>query len=80
MDTIAKWMCTNTARLAGFAAKKGVIGAGYDADVVVWNPEEMFTVHASELLHRHPVLPYDGLDLFGKVAATFVGGMRVFSA
>ena len=73
-ERIAGWMSTNTARLAGVDDRKGQLAAGYDADIVVWDPEAAFTVDANRLQHRHAVTPYAGRELFGRVHATYVGG------
>lgn len=77
-ERIAQWMSAAPARLAGLQSRKGALAAGYDADIVVWDPETHFVVDASELLHRHKVTPYAGRELFGKVSATYVAGRRIF--
>src|ERR1022692_2328455 len=40
---VARWMATGPARLAGLA-RKGVIAAGHDADLVAFAPDERFVV------------------------------------
>jgi len=42
MDVV-QWCCTAPAKLARLDTK-GALRAGYDADLVVWSPEESFTV------------------------------------
>lgn len=80
VESIAEWMCANTAKLAGLSGSKGELTAGHDADIVVWDPDAEFTVDPALLEHRHPVTPYAGRKLFGKVLATYVAGERVFTA
>ncbi len=75
---IAQWMSAAPARLAGLDKKKGAIAAGYDADIVLWDPDARFRVNAGELLHRHKVTPYAGREMFGKVSATYIAGQRIF--
>jgi allantoinase len=77
-ESLAQWMSTAPARLAGLQSRKGALAAGYDADIVVWDPETRFVVDPTELLHRHKLTPYAGRELFGKVSATYVGGRRIF--
>jgi allantoinase len=77
VEHVARWMCRNTAALAGLSATRGVIAPGYDADLVVWNPDASFVVEPSRLAHRHHITPYAGRELFGVVHATFVRGLRV---
>lgn len=79
VERVAEWLCENTAKLAGLDKSKGTLCAGYDADIVVWDPDTAFTVDAKKLEHRNPVTPYDGMTLFGKVLATFVAGKKVFT-
>ena len=76
---IAEWMSARPARLAGLQDRKGALAPGYDADIVLWDPDARFTVDAGKLLHRHKVTPYAGRELFGRVSATYVGGRRIFA-
>ena len=58
--------------------RKGKLAVGYDADLVIWNPEEKFIVQAKEILHRYDCSPYCGKELFGTVQQTFVNGILVY--
>ena len=40
-------MSAAPARLAGLDSRKGAIAVGYDADVIVWDPDAEFTVDAA---------------------------------
>lgn len=74
---IAEWMSTGPARLARLEGRKGALAAGYDADIVIWNAESGFTVDPVALEHRHAVTPYAWTELYGRVLATYVGGLPV---
>lgn len=74
VERVAEWMCRNTAALAGLQATRGVIADGFDADLVVWDPDATFVVDPSRLAHRHHITPYAGRELFGVVRATYVNG------
>ena len=52
-------------------SRKGSIATGFDADVVIWKPEEEFTVDADALHHRHKITPYAGEVLSGVVQTDF---------
>lgn len=75
---LSRWMSAQTARLVGLGHRKGTIAPGYDADLVVWNPEESFVVEPSMIHHRHKLTPYMGRTLFGKVRTTYLRGEKVF--
>jgi allantoinase len=77
-ERIAQWMSAAPARLAGLQNRKGALADGYDADIILWDPEAHFVVDPTELLHRHKVTPYARRELFGSVLATYVGGRRIF--
>jgi allantoinase len=77
IESLARWMSTTPARLAGLGSRKGAIARGYDADFVVWEPDVAFTVHSPRLYHRHKVTPYEGRVLYGVVERTYLGGRRI---
>ena len=44
---LVDWLCVRTARHAGLHDRKGRLQVGYDADIVVWNPDAQFEVTRS---------------------------------
>ncbi|HUQ84105.1 MAG TPA: allantoinase AllB [Gemmatimonadaceae bacterium] len=78
LERLAQWMSDAPARLAGLDGRKGRIAAGYDADLVLFDPDASLTVTADMLLHRHPVTPYLGATLRGRVEATYVRGTLAY--
>jgi allantoinase len=75
---LAEWLAAAPARLAGLAPRKGAITVGADADFVVWNPDETFSVEPRALEHRHKLTPYAGRELSGVVEATFLRGRKIY--
>src|SRR5689334_19998961 len=78
LERLAAWMSAGPARLLGLSGRKGAVAPGHDADLVVWQPEEEFTVHADDLFHRHKLTPYIGARLAGVVHSTWVRGECVY--
>ena len=78
LSHLRQWLCEAPARLAGLAHKKGSIAEGYDADLVVWDPEATFRVNPQQLQHRHKLTPYAGRELLGIVEATFLRGQNIY--
>jgi allantoinase len=78
IDLLVEKMSTAPARLAGVGHRKGRLAEGYDADLVIWNPDAPVDVDAITLYHRHSLTPYRGCTLTGAVRATYVGGVEVY--
>jgi allantoinase len=75
---VAKWLCTEPARLAGLDQSKGKIAPGCDADVVIWNPDGAVEVKPETIHHRHKITPYAGLTLQGLTEKTFLRGSMIY--
>jgi allantoinase len=78
LGRVVDWLAAAPARLAGIADRKGAIAVGRDADLVVFDPEARFTVRGDSLYHRHPMTPYEGRELRGRVSRTYLRGLPVF--
>lgn len=76
---IAEWMSRRPAELAGLSHRKGALKAGYDADLVIWNPEASLRVEPAIIQHRHKLTPYNGRILNGVVEKVFVQGRQVYA-
>lgn len=75
---ICQWMSAKVASFLSLQQRKGKIAPGYDADLVVWDPEATFVVKEEAIFHRHKVTPYLGETLYGVVQTTVVNGRKVF--
>ncbi len=76
-NDFAKWLCNSPAMLAGLD-NKGCLHKGCDAELVVWSPEESFTVTEEHIHHKHKPTPYLGRELNGVVHQTWLKGVKVF--
>jgi len=73
LDDVVRWMAAGPARIAGLAGK-GRIEPGCDADLVVFAPDDGFTVDPARLYHKHRLTPYAGQRLDGVVRWTWLRG------
>ncbi len=80
ISDLTRLMSAQPAKLAGLSDHKGKLTAGFDADIVVWDPEEDFKVDSSIIQHRHKLTPYSGMDLLGVVEREYVGGQVVYES
>jgi dihydropyrimidinase len=58
-------LATAPARIGGMFPRKGVLAAGSDADVVIFDPEMRRTIRAGELHSACDYDPYEGWDVTG---------------
>ena len=75
---ISKLMGSNVARFLDLNSRKGKIAVGYDADLLIWNPDQNFVAKPEETHFRHKISPYISMELNGVVEKTFVGGHKVY--
>jgi allantoinase len=75
---ISRWMSGSPARLAGLDKQKGKIAVGFDADIIMFEPEKDFKVVPEIIEFKNKLTPYEGMNLRGVVEATFVRGRKVF--
>jgi len=79
LDDVVRWMAAGPAELAGLPAK-GRLSVGCDADLVAFDPDAEYVVDAAKLQHRHPVTPYAGRTLTGRVRQTWLRGTALLDA
>ncbi len=78
LEQVANLMSKNVAKFIKLDQSKGKIEVGFDADLVVWNPEESFIVKKDDIHFKHKITPYLNEELFGVVKETFIAGEKVF--
>ena len=78
LTDLARLMAEKPAELAQLGSRKGRIGGGYDADLTIFDPEVEGEISQDILHTRHPISPYVGVRVQGKVLATFLRGRAVF--
>ncbi len=65
---------TNAAKIFNIYGRKVVIATGADADVVVWDPKRTRTISAKTHHQNIDVNIYEGMEVKGNAAMTFVRG------
>jgi allantoinase len=73
LHRIAALTSWNPARRYGLSAK-GDLAPGFDADIVLLDPDRAFTVRAAESPSGQGYTPFEGQRLTGQVTATFLRG------
>jgi allantoinase len=74
---MAELLAWNPAQRYGVTGK-GDIALDYDADLVLVDPHESFTVRAAESLSAQGYTPFEGQQLTGRVKSTFLRGELVY--
>jgi len=78
--TLQRWVevaSTTPARMFGLYPRKGVIAAGADADIVIYDPAAAQTLSARTHHMNVDYSAYEGLEITGKVVTTLVRGKAV---
>ena len=78
LSTLVRLMCANPSRLYGLYPQKGVIAPGADADLVIVDLHQSWTLAAEDLLYQNPISPFIGRNFQGKVIRTIVRGETVY--
>ncbi len=79
LEDVARWMSAGPAALAGMSGRAGMIAAGREASLVIFDPDEVWTVETNYLGFRHGISPYVGESLRGRVVETILRGTTVFA-
>jgi len=77
VNHMAQLVCKNPAERYGLL-NKGDIAVGYDADLVLLDPDESFVVRAAESESTQGYTPFEGMELTGTVKSTFLRGNLVY--
>jgi allantoinase len=78
LQRLVELTATNPAKFFGVAHRKGALEEGHDADFVVFDDNVHWTVEGSQLHNINRYTPFEGLELTGRVRATYVRGQPIF--
>ena len=72
-------LATNQAKVHGMAGKKGVIAAGADADLVIWDPDLEITATQANRHGNVDYTPYEGMTFTGSPAQVYLRGALAYA-
>lgn len=75
LSELLRKMCVNPANILGL--NKGSLAVNRPADIVIFDPNEMYTVDVNSFVSKGKNSPYNGFTLNGKVKYTIVNGKIV---
>ena len=78
LERLVELTATGPARFFGVHRRKGRLEPGFDADFVVFDDAETWTVRADRLHNLNRYTPFDGHSFTGRVRATYVHGQCAF--
>lgn len=78
LQEITKWCSWNTAKQVGLSHTKGKLAVGYDADMIVFDPNANYVVRNEQTFFKNKLTAYDGMEFMGRVMETLVRGVPVF--
>jgi dihydropyrimidinase len=78
MTDLVRLLATGPARVFGLYPRKGRLGEGADADIVLFDPKARGTLRDADLHSAAGFSPYAGLELSGRVRTTICRGRVVY--
>ena len=64
----------NPAKLYGLYPRKGIIAAGSDADIVVYDPKANHVLRGAELASKAGYTPFEGFETAGSIRSVYLRG------
>ena len=77
LNHMAELLAWNPAQRLGLG-NKGDVAVGYDADLVLFDPNQRFIVRAAESESGQGFTPFEGQELTGQVKQTFLRGKLIY--
>jgi dihydropyrimidinase len=77
INTFVNVTATQPAKIFGLFPRKGTIAPGSDADIVVWDVNDVSVINAQAQQQRVDYTPYEGFQQKGKALHVFLRGQQV---
>lgn len=78
LDRFLKITAENAARRYGLFDRKGSIEIGKDADLIIVDPEAVWTVQGQKFLSKGKITPFEGMTFQGRIVKTIIRGEVVY--
>ncbi len=80
VENVVRLICTQPARLFGLIPRKGIIQAGAEADICLYDPRPTSSLSHGQMWSQAKDVDklYLDIELQGKIISTYVRGKRVF--
>ncbi len=77
MGQIVNLLSTGPAKQFGLYPKKGILREGSDADIVLFDPSEIWTISRETTHSASGYTPYEGTTVMGRVKMTYLRGRLI---
>lgn len=77
VNELVNLLSTGPAKYFGLYPQKGVLREGSDADIVIFNPDYLWTLSRETTHSASDYTPYDGINVQGKVMMTYLRGRLI---
>ncbi len=78
IDDFVRVTASNPARIFSLYPRKGSLELGADADIAIYDPNEIWEVRGDDMLHRNKWTPMEGREILGRVVRTIIRGATVY--
>jgi allantoinase len=78
LTLLSKTLAYEPAKIFGIGEKKGKLEIGYDADIIIVDPQKDWTITPESLLYKNKFSAFEGLSGKGLVEETIIRGESVF--
>lgn len=75
---LAAALSTNPAKRWGLYGRKGDIKPGFDADLIIFDPEKSWIIDQNQLYYKVKLTAFHGLSGKGKIERTLIRGQEVY--
>lgn len=77
LSQIVNLLSTGPAKQFGLYPKKGILREGSDADIVLFDPSEIWTISRDTTHSASGYTPYEGMTVMGRVKMTYLRGRLI---